>query len=107
MTEADLAAEGAHTAVTDRKPNLKLNLLGWAVMACYYAHVPNWSCVVFTSTAQSRETEWRGQVGKNVTPIFVPLCGSVLCNRLALQKQIDKRQLNFYPCAVGRKETLV
>lgn len=91
MTEADLAAEGAHAVVTDRNPNLKLNLLGRVVMACYYARVPNWSCVVFTSTAQSREMEWRGKVGKKLNPNFCSaVCVSVLSNLLALQNQSEK-----------------
>lgn len=58
-TEAVLTAEGSHTLVTDRNPNLRLNLMGRVVTACYCAHAPNWNRVVFTSAPQSGEMERR------------------------------------------------
>ncbi len=55
MTEAVLTAEGSHTVVTDRNPNLRLSLMGKVVTDRYCARAPNRSCVVFTSAPQSGE----------------------------------------------------
>ncbi len=55
MTQAVLTAEGTHTVVTDRNPNLRLSLMGRVVTDRYCARAPNWSCVVFTSAPQSGE----------------------------------------------------
>lgn len=74
-TEAVLTAEGSHTVVTDRNPNLRLNLMGRVVTARYCAHAPNWSRVVFTSVPQSGEMERR----RKLVEILNPNSFSIIC----------------------------